>query len=220
MPSRLPAAHSTAHAPLLPTCSTPPQCSYKHQGELSFQDGVGGVVAEAAAAIPDGLLVFLPSYVLLDKLMARWKVGGMGLVDAGTWQDREGEGHSLRDGSWTGTCKRRLCRSSLVEPAVVPLTRAGLDAVGAAVSLACWRVPPPFLALAGLGPAGAPVGAEAGGAGAAGRRPGRAEEDDAGGWRLAAALPMGSTRTRCLLPLFPAARPELIPVAWVLMSCI
>lgn len=37
---------------------------------------MGAVVVEAAATIPDGLLVFLPSYVLLDKLIARWKVKG------------------------------------------------------------------------------------------------------------------------------------------------
>jgi hypothetical protein len=60
---------------------------------------VGGVVAEAAAAIPDGLLVFLPSYVLLDKLMARWKVGGMGLVDA--WgRGRTGRGRDTPCGRW------------------------------------------------------------------------------------------------------------------------
>lgn len=29
-------------------------------------------------AIPDGLLVFMPSYSLLDRLMQRWKVGGAG----------------------------------------------------------------------------------------------------------------------------------------------
>lgn len=49
--------------------------------ETAFQDSVGRVVLEGAAAIPDGLLVFMPSYSLLDKLMARWKVGRW----AGCW---------------------------------------------------------------------------------------------------------------------------------------
>lgn len=30
----------------------------------------------ALQSIPDGLLVFMPSYSLLDRLMQRWKVGG------------------------------------------------------------------------------------------------------------------------------------------------
>ena len=64
--------HSYSHPP----APRPPQATFKNQGEAAFQDGVGRVVAEAAAAIPDGLLVFLPSYSLLDKLLARWKVGG------------------------------------------------------------------------------------------------------------------------------------------------
>lgn len=73
------------HLQNAPACTVPPlpthpptrpgeQATYKHQGDASFQDGVGRVVADAAAAIPDGLLVFLPSYSLLDKLLARWKV--------------------------------------------------------------------------------------------------------------------------------------------------
>lgn len=38
-------------------------------------DGVGRVVLDSAAAIPDGLLVFMPSYTLMEKLLQRWKVG-------------------------------------------------------------------------------------------------------------------------------------------------
>lgn len=33
-------------------------------------------VPPALQSIPDGLLVFMPSYSLLDRLMQRWKVGG------------------------------------------------------------------------------------------------------------------------------------------------
>ncbi|KAL4419625.1 hypothetical protein ABPG77_008566 [Micractinium sp. CCAP 211/92] len=50
--------------------------TYKNQCEAAFQDAVGRVVLEAAACIPDGLLVFMPSYSLLDRLMARWKSTG------------------------------------------------------------------------------------------------------------------------------------------------
>jgi len=44
----------------------------------------------ALQAIPDGLLVFMPSYSLLDRLMQRWKVGGCTvgantLRSAGRW---------------------------------------------------------------------------------------------------------------------------------------
>ena len=53
------------------------QATYKNQGEPAFQDGVGRLIVDSAATIPDGLLVFLPSYVLLDKLMVRWKVSGV-----------------------------------------------------------------------------------------------------------------------------------------------
>lgn len=56
----------------------PAQATYKNQCDTAFQDAVGRVVLEAAASIPDGLLVFMPSYSLLDRLMARWKVGGKG----------------------------------------------------------------------------------------------------------------------------------------------
>lgn len=55
----------------------PLQATYKNQGELGFQDAVGNVVLEAAGAIPNGLLVFMPSYSLLDRLLTRWKVGGL-----------------------------------------------------------------------------------------------------------------------------------------------
>ena len=33
-------------------------------------------MVDACATIPDGVLLFLPSYGLLDKLATRWKVGG------------------------------------------------------------------------------------------------------------------------------------------------
>lgn len=64
---------------------------------------------------------------------------------------------------------------------------------------------PPLLARAGLGPAGTPVWAEAGGAGATGGRPGRSEEDDAGGRRVAA----------CQCPAqFPGSLPAASILGW------
>ncbi|KAL4443214.1 hypothetical protein ABPG75_010969 [Micractinium tetrahymenae] len=55
---------------------TPLVATYKNQCETAFQDAVGRVVLEAAASIPDGLLVFMPSYSLLDRLVTRWKSTG------------------------------------------------------------------------------------------------------------------------------------------------
>lgn len=60
----------------------PLQATYKNQCQTAFQDAVGRVVLDAAASIPDGLLVFMPSYSLLDRLVARWKVGGAGAIYA------------------------------------------------------------------------------------------------------------------------------------------
>ena len=57
--------------------SSPSQATYKNQNEPAFQDALGRLLVESAGTIPDGLLVFLPSYTLLDKLLARWKVGGV-----------------------------------------------------------------------------------------------------------------------------------------------
>ncbi|KAJ2430434.1 hypothetical protein GGF41_001000 [Coemansia sp. RSA 2531] len=47
---------------------------YKNVDLLSFQDDVGNAIAEIVSRSPDGMLVFVPSYSLLAKLMARWKV--------------------------------------------------------------------------------------------------------------------------------------------------
>ena len=61
----------------LPACLPPrPQATFKNQNDLGFQDSVGRLLLESAQTIPDGLLVFMPSYAMLDRLMARWKVGG------------------------------------------------------------------------------------------------------------------------------------------------
>ena len=48
--------------------------TYEHSQKVEFQDSVGASIAAIAATVPDGLLVFLPSYSMLDRLMERWKV--------------------------------------------------------------------------------------------------------------------------------------------------
>jgi hypothetical protein len=87
-PPCLPACPPAWAAP--PACPAPPAClqaTFKNQNDLAFQDCVGCLLLESAQAIPQGLLVFMPSYAMLDRLMARWKVragrgeggGGIGL---------------------------------------------------------------------------------------------------------------------------------------------
>jgi len=39
----------------------------------AFQDRLGEAVAAVAAVVPDGMLVFLPSYSMLEALTARWQ---------------------------------------------------------------------------------------------------------------------------------------------------
>ncbi|KAJ2447325.1 hypothetical protein GGF42_005471 [Coemansia sp. RSA 2424] len=46
---------------------------YKNVDLFSFQDDVGSAIASIAARSPDGMLVFVPSYSLLAKLLARWR---------------------------------------------------------------------------------------------------------------------------------------------------
>lgn len=48
--------------------------TFEHSQKVEFQDTVGASIAAIAATVPDGLLVFLPSYSMLDRLMERWKV--------------------------------------------------------------------------------------------------------------------------------------------------
>ncbi len=50
--------------------------TYSHTEKHEYQDGLGEAVVAACRVIPDGVLLFLPSYSLLDKLLKRWKVGG------------------------------------------------------------------------------------------------------------------------------------------------
>ena len=41
--------------------------------EYAYKEGVGSVILEMAAVVPDGLLVFMPSYPMMKKLIAHWR---------------------------------------------------------------------------------------------------------------------------------------------------
>lgn len=48
--------------------------TYKETDKLDFQDSMGNSVVNICRVVPDGVLLFLPSYSLMDKLMERWRV--------------------------------------------------------------------------------------------------------------------------------------------------
>ncbi len=50
------------------------QATYKQADTTAFQDSVGKSVVEVCKVVPDGVLMFLPSYSMMDRLMTRWKV--------------------------------------------------------------------------------------------------------------------------------------------------
>ncbi|KAJ2120345.1 hypothetical protein IW147_005155 [Coemansia sp. RSA 720] len=52
------------------------EAKYRTSDQLEFQDDVGGAIYAIAARSPDGMLVFMPSYALLNKLIARWEATG------------------------------------------------------------------------------------------------------------------------------------------------
>lgn len=52
--------------------------TFKETSKLEFQDALGLSLAALLEVVPDGVLLFAPSYHLLDKLCARWQVGGRG----------------------------------------------------------------------------------------------------------------------------------------------
>ncbi|CAH8516311.1 unnamed protein product [Heterobilharzia americana] len=51
--------------------------TYQHQNTFTFQDEIGSVVVSACRLVPGGVLCFLPSYSLLDKLVQRWEITGL-----------------------------------------------------------------------------------------------------------------------------------------------
>lgn len=50
--------------------------TFKETSKLEFQDALGLSLAALLEVVPDGVLLFAPSYHLLDKLCARWQVSG------------------------------------------------------------------------------------------------------------------------------------------------
>ena len=50
--------------------------TYRNTGTLEFQDEMGRLVAGICHKVPHGILLFLPSYKMLDTLTNRWQVTG------------------------------------------------------------------------------------------------------------------------------------------------
>ncbi|KAJ1870564.1 hypothetical protein LPJ55_004561 [Coemansia sp. RSA 990] len=55
----------------------PMEAKYKTTDQLSFQDDMGEAIVSITKKCPDGMLVFAPSYALLNKLFARWELTGV-----------------------------------------------------------------------------------------------------------------------------------------------
>ncbi|TYZ61577.1 hypothetical protein PybrP1_000774 [[Pythium] brassicae (nom. inval.)] len=57
--------------------------TYANQQEFRYQDSMGQLLLQYAQIVPGGILMFFPSYSLLDKLATRWRQTGLwGQVDA------------------------------------------------------------------------------------------------------------------------------------------
>ncbi|KPI98837.1 Fanconi anemia group J protein-like [Papilio xuthus] len=53
------------------------ECSARGAGEARVQDGVGAALRSVCRVTPHGVLCFLPSYTLMNKLVNRWKETGL-----------------------------------------------------------------------------------------------------------------------------------------------
>jgi fanconi anemia group J protein len=53
------------------------KATFASSNQSKFQDGVGQTLLQLAAVVPDGLLVFMPSYGMMDKLAQRWRDTGV-----------------------------------------------------------------------------------------------------------------------------------------------
>ncbi|WIA10207.1 hypothetical protein OEZ85_010410 [Tetradesmus obliquus] len=51
--------------------------TFREADKLEYQDSLGQLALAVAGTVPDGVLLFLPSYSLMDKLRERWKVTGV-----------------------------------------------------------------------------------------------------------------------------------------------
>ena len=52
------------------------KATFQHSSEHKFQDGVGEALVALAGVVPDGMLVFMPSYGMMEKLARRWEETG------------------------------------------------------------------------------------------------------------------------------------------------
>jgi fanconi anemia group J protein len=52
------------------------RATFQESANLKFQDGVCDTLEDLAGVVPDGMLVFMPSYGMMDKLLMRWKATG------------------------------------------------------------------------------------------------------------------------------------------------
>lgn len=50
------------------------RATFKEADQLDYQDSLGQLLLATASTVPDGLLLFLPSYALMEKLSKRWQV--------------------------------------------------------------------------------------------------------------------------------------------------
>ncbi|KAJ1934497.1 hypothetical protein FBU59_005677, partial [Linderina macrospora] len=53
------------------------EAKYQSTEQLSFQDDMGEAILSIVKKSPDGMLVFAPSYSLLNKLLSRWQTTGV-----------------------------------------------------------------------------------------------------------------------------------------------
>lgn len=63
----------------VPGTGAPLVATYQHADGHVFQDSLGLVVLEMCRCIPDGVLLFMPSYGMMEKVTMRWKSTGLWL---------------------------------------------------------------------------------------------------------------------------------------------
>ena len=53
------------------------EASFRGLEQFSLQDEIGNVLVSVCESVPDGVLCFLPSYSVMDKLRGRWESVGV-----------------------------------------------------------------------------------------------------------------------------------------------
>jgi fanconi anemia group J protein len=53
------------------------RATFDKSSTFAFQDGVGAAITSLASVVPDGMLLFMPSYSMMDRLIKRWKETGV-----------------------------------------------------------------------------------------------------------------------------------------------